>query len=128
MKAADAKADQIGVIVKDFRLHRGTHSTYALRFFACELLNFINCIGQIFFIDTFLNGEFSTYGLRVLSILDLNQKTDQTQWLWYFQRLQNVHFTSMVHLAQFNCMMDFAFCHPTSLTKKYTFSFGCGSL
>jgi len=71
MKAADAKADQIGVIVKYFRLHRGTHSTYALRFFACELLNFINCIGQIFFIDTFLNGEFSTYGLRVFEYTGL---------------------------------------------------------
>ena len=31
MKAADAKADQIGVIVKYFRLHRGTHATYAMR-------------------------------------------------------------------------------------------------
>jgi len=71
MKAADAKADQIGVIVKYFRLHRGTHATYAMRFFACELLNFINCIGQIFFIDTFLNGEFSTYGLRVFEYTGL---------------------------------------------------------
>ena len=29
------------------------------------MLNFINVIGQIFFIDTFLDGEFSTYGMRV---------------------------------------------------------------
>lgn len=65
MLTADAKADQIAVIVKYFRLHRGTHGTYALRFFACEVLNFVNVIGQIFFIDTFLNGEFSTYGMRV---------------------------------------------------------------
>ena len=35
------------------------------RFFGCEVLNFVNVIGQIFFIDTFLNGEFSSYGLRV---------------------------------------------------------------
>ena len=35
------------------------------RFFACEVLNFVNVIGQIFFIDTFLDGEFSTYGMRV---------------------------------------------------------------
>ena len=31
MLAADAKADQISIIVKYFRLHRGTHATYALR-------------------------------------------------------------------------------------------------
>merc|ERR1712001_505519 len=47
------------------------HATYAMRFFACELLNFINCIGQIFFIDKFLNGEFSTYGLRVFEYTGL---------------------------------------------------------
>ena len=35
------------------------------RFFLCELLNFVNVIGQIFFIDKFLDGEFSTYGMRV---------------------------------------------------------------
>ena len=29
------------------------------------MLNFVNVIGQIFFIDTFLDGEFSTYGMRV---------------------------------------------------------------
>ena len=41
------------------------------RFFVCEVLNFVNVIGQIFFIDTFLNGEFSTYGLRVFEYTGL---------------------------------------------------------
>lgn len=71
MLGADAKADQISTIVKYFRLHRGTHATYAMRFFLCEILNFVNVIGQIFFIDTFLNGEFSTYGLRVFEYTGL---------------------------------------------------------
>ena len=31
----------------------------------CEVLNFVNVIGQIFFIDLFLDYEFSTYGMRV---------------------------------------------------------------
>ena len=31
MLNADAKADQIAVIVKYFRLHRGTHGMYAMR-------------------------------------------------------------------------------------------------
>lgn len=71
MLGADAKSDQISTIVKYFRLHRGTHSTYAMRFFLCEILNFVNVIGQIFFIDTFLDGEFSTYGLRVFDYTGL---------------------------------------------------------
>merc|ERR1712156_1196111 len=32
-----------------------------------EIVNFINVIGQIYFIDFFLNGEFGTYGLDVLN-------------------------------------------------------------
>lgn len=30
------------------------HNFYAFRFFFCEVLNFINCVGQIFFMDMFL--------------------------------------------------------------------------
>ena len=29
------------------------------------MLNFVNVIGQIFFVDVFLNYEFSNYGMRV---------------------------------------------------------------
>ena len=31
MMKSDAKKDQIDIIVKYFRLHRGTHATYAMR-------------------------------------------------------------------------------------------------
>lgn len=78
MLTADAKADQIAVIVKYFRLHRGTHSLYALRFFLCEVLNLVNVVGQIFFIDVFLDYEFSTYGMRVFeySGLEVEDRPD----------------------------------------------------
>jgi hypothetical protein len=64
---AGAKEAQINEIVKYFRMHRGTHSLYAARFFALELVNFINCICQIYFIDYFLDYEFRTYGTDVLN-------------------------------------------------------------
>jgi hypothetical protein len=67
----DTKADQIALIVKYFRLHRGTHALYALRYFACEVLNFVNVIGQIFFIDMFLGYEFTTYGLDVINFSEM---------------------------------------------------------
>lgn len=66
MLTADQKGDQISTIVKYFKLHRGTHTMYALRFFLCELLNFVNVIGQLYFIDFFLDGEFSKYGVDVI--------------------------------------------------------------
>lgn len=66
MLKPEERSDQISIVVKYFRLHRGTHGLYAIRFFFCELLNFVNIIGQIYFLDFFLDYEFSTYGMDVL--------------------------------------------------------------
>ena len=41
------------------------HDTWALKFFICECLNFVNVILQIFITDDFLGGEFTTYGTEV---------------------------------------------------------------
>uniref|UniRef100_T1IXN4 Innexin n=1 Tax=Strigamia maritima TaxID=126957 RepID=T1IXN4_STRMM len=38
----------------------------AFAYFMCEFLNFLNVIAQIYVIDVFLGGTFTTYGLRVL--------------------------------------------------------------
>ena len=66
MLTADQKRNEISVSVKYFKLHRGTHFPYALRFFVCEFLNFINVVGQLYFIDVFLDNEFSKYGMEVI--------------------------------------------------------------
>ena len=68
---ADEKMNQIDNIVKYWRLHRGTHSIYALKFFFCEILNFANVIGQIYFTDFFLGGEFMSYGSDVLAYSEM---------------------------------------------------------
>lgn len=65
------KEEQIATIVGYFRSHRGTHGLYALRFFALEIVNFINVIVQMYFIDFFLGGEFTTYGTDVLAYTGL---------------------------------------------------------
>ena len=44
---------------------RQNHNFYAFRFFACEFLNLANVLFQIYFIDFFLDGEFTTYGSEV---------------------------------------------------------------
>ena len=41
------------------------------RYFGCEILNFINVVGQIFFIDFFLGYEFQTYGLDVVNFSEM---------------------------------------------------------
>jgi hypothetical protein len=40
------------------------------RFFFCELLNFVNVLGQIYFMDLFLGGEFTTYGRDVVRMTE----------------------------------------------------------
>lgn len=49
------------------------HGTYALCFCLCEIFNFINVIGQMYLMDSFLGGEFSNYGSKVLRF---------TEWDW----------------------------------------------
>jgi hypothetical protein len=45
------------------------HNGWALKFVACEILNFVNVIGNIYFIDLFLGHQFSDFGSKALSYL-----------------------------------------------------------
>ncbi len=47
-----------------------THNFWALKMLVIEFVNLITVITNIYFIDFFLGGEFSTYGTRVLDFLD----------------------------------------------------------
>jgi len=41
---------------------------YFIKFAICELLNFLNVIFQIFFLDVFFQGVFTTYGSEIFSL------------------------------------------------------------
>ena len=70
----DIKHDRIQILIDYFTDTRHNHDSYTFRFFFCELLNFINVVGQIFFMDFFLGGEFTTYGSDVLAMSELPQE------------------------------------------------------
>eukprot|EP00094_Tigriopus_californicus_P012121 TCALIF_11713-PA protein Name:"Similar to inx2 Innexin inx2 (Schistocerca americana)" AED:0.09 eAED:0.09 QI:0/0/0/0.75/1/1/4/0/526 len=74
----DTKKDRIKLLVDYFSHNRNNHEFYAIRFFFCELLNFVNIFGQIYFMDFFLGGEFTKYGTDVLAMTELEpeQRTD----------------------------------------------------
>ena len=61
------KQKEIENIIVYWRLHRGTHGFYALKYFLCELLNFANVIAQIWFTDFFLDYEFWNYGIDAIT-------------------------------------------------------------
>jgi len=44
------------------------HRHYFIKFAICEFLNFLNVIFQIFFLDIFFQGVFTTYGSQVFSL------------------------------------------------------------
>ena len=50
---------------------------YAAKYFFCDVLNFANVIGQMYFINTFLGGVFMTYGTEVLNFMNM-EDTDRS--------------------------------------------------
>jgi len=46
-----------------------THNVWAFKIFITEIIYFLNVLGNMYFIDVFLGGEFRTYGLQVASIM-----------------------------------------------------------
>jgi len=49
-----------------------THNIWAIKMFIAEIMYFLNVLGNIYFMDVFLGGEFRTYGLQVASIMELD--------------------------------------------------------
>lgn len=67
----ECKADRKKLLVDYFTTNLHTQNFYAFRFFLCEILNFVNVVGQIYFMDFFLDGEFTTYGSDVVKFTEM---------------------------------------------------------
>lgn len=67
----ESKEERKKILLDYFTENLNRHNFYAFRFFICEALNFINVFVQIYFMDYFLGGEFSTYGSDVLSFTEM---------------------------------------------------------
>lgn len=67
----DCKSDRRKLLVDYFATNLHSQNFYAFRFFFCEILNFINVVGQIYLVDYFLDGEFSNYGSDVLKYTEM---------------------------------------------------------
>lgn len=66
-----SKTDRKKLLVDYFVTNLHTQNFYAYRFFICEALNFVNVVGQIYFMDLFLDGEFTTYGSDVVRFTEM---------------------------------------------------------
>jgi len=68
----ECKNDSKTLLINYFITYLHSQNLYAIRFFICELLNFVNVIAQLFFMDYFLEGEFWKYGIDVFEITEIN--------------------------------------------------------
>lgn len=71
-------------------LHR--HNVYASGYYLCELFNFINVIGNMFLIDSFLGGAFMTYGTEVIKFSGQNQEQRTDPMVEIFPRITKCTF------------------------------------
>lgn len=69
-----------------------THGRLALSYVACEVLNLVNVIGNIFFIDKFLNGAFLDYGTRVMKYSNMDQEDRDDVLIEVFPRMTKCTF------------------------------------
>ncbi|KAM7305017.1 innexin inx2 [Ixodes scapularis] len=80
------------LLVEYFINNIGHHKMYTLYYFICEILNFVNVIGQIYLMDDFPGGEFSTYGTKVLEFTDWDWSVRFDPMIKVFPRLTKCTF------------------------------------
>lgn len=80
------------LLVNCLRSHWGLFRGYARRYIACELLTLINVFGQMFLLDTFLGGHFTSYGLQVIQWGEWDQEYRTDPMIRAFPRMTKCMF------------------------------------
>lgn len=62
----ECRRDRQQLLVDHLTYNFGRQNNYFYRFLFCEILNFVNVVGQIYFMDMFLDGDFMNYGTQVM--------------------------------------------------------------
>lgn len=84
--------DKTKLLVDYLQNNLGHHTFYGSMFVFCEILNFVNVLGQIYLIDTFLGGEFTTYGSEVLAFTEWDYTLRYDPMLKVFPRMSKCTF------------------------------------
>lgn len=84
--------EEIDLLVEYLRRNYGNHDTYMYYFTFCEALNFLNVCFQMYLVDAFLGGTFSTYGLDVLRYSEMDQDDRNDPMIRVFPRMTKCTF------------------------------------
>ena len=88
----ETKNDRKKLLVDFFIANLHNFEFYAARFFICEFLNFVNVVLQIYFMDVFLDGEFSTYGRDVWGFTEMEPEEREDPMARVFPKLTKCTF------------------------------------
>ncbi|KAL1131837.1 hypothetical protein AAG570_011448 [Ranatra chinensis] len=65
---------------------------YAIRYWVCECLCLVNIIGQLYLMNRFFDGEFMSYGLRVMTFSEEPQEERVDPMVYVFPRVTKCTF------------------------------------
>ncbi|GBM83499.1 Innexin inx2 [Araneus ventricosus] len=88
----EAKKTNRKLIVQYFLSTLRHNGRYFFCFVVAEIMNFINVVGQIFLLDTFLGGEFTTYGLNVVRFSEWEPEVRYDPMIQVFPRITKCTF------------------------------------
>ncbi|KYN30555.1 Innexin inx1 [Trachymyrmex septentrionalis] len=87
MDTKDNITKKKSILMDYLMMHIRNHNTYVYRYFACEVLCLVNIIGQLYLMNRFFDGEFLSYGLRVLQFSDTPQEERIDPMVYVFPRV-----------------------------------------
>lgn len=88
----EQRQDQCELLVRYVKETFHSHNYYVAKYFFCDILNFVNVIGQIYFINVFLGGVFMDYGTEVLSWSDSDPEERTDPMIDVFPRITKCTF------------------------------------
>ncbi|KAI1296819.1 Innexin inx2 [Halotydeus destructor] len=88
----DDKSGQLGNLAAYLRNNLRHHDAYFFQFVLCEILNLMNVLVNIYLVDLFLGGAFSTFGLDVLKYTEMNQEERTDPMIRMFPRMTKCTF------------------------------------
>lgn len=80
------------ILVKYILDYLHYHNFWAGKYVFCEVLNFANVVGQIYFTNVFLGDEFTTYGPRVVEFFDTDPENRTDPMYEIFPRVTKCTF------------------------------------
>ncbi|XP_055644137.1 innexin inx1 isoform X2 [Toxorhynchites rutilus septentrionalis] len=83
----DEKCAKKNALMEYFLKRLRRHKLYVLRYFACEALCLVNIIVQLWMMNKFFEGEFYSYGWRVMNFSDQPQEQRIDPMVYVFPRV-----------------------------------------